>query len=164
MKHIFTCLTTALCVAAFLSETHAADKPNIVFILAGDLGQMDVGAFNPNTFYETPNIDGLAKRGMKFTHGYAACNVCFPTRGSIMTGKYPPRIGITTFIGGKRQGKMLPAPYADHLALEEVTIAESLRDAGYANFFAGKWHLGEGEFAPSAQGFAKDLQGEKIFY
>ncbi len=132
-------------------------KPNIIFILADDLGQMDIGAFNPTTFYETPNIDGLAKRGMKFTQGYAACCVCSPTRGSIMTGKYPPRFGITNFIPGGRAGKLQPAPNADHLALEEVTIAESLRDAGYATFFAGKWHLGGAEFYPGAQGFPTEL-------
>ena len=131
---------------------------NILFILADDLGQMDIGAFNPKTFYETPNIDALARRGMKFTQGYAACSVCSPTRGSIMTGKYPPRFGITNFIPGGRAGKLKPAPNADHLPLEEVTIAESLRDAGYSTFFAGKWHLGGGEFYPGAQGFPKELE------
>ena len=143
---------------AAVGQLCAADaKPNIIFILADDLGCMDIGAFNPKTFYETPNIDGLAKRGMRFTQGYAACCVCSPTRGSIMTGKYPPRFGITNFIPGGRAGKLKPAPNADHLALEEVTIAESLRDAGYATFFAGKWHLGGGEFYPGAQGFPKEL-------
>ena len=94
---------------------------------------------------------------MKFTQGYAACCVCSPTRGSIMTGKYPPRFGITNFIPGGRSGKLLPAPNAGHLPLEEMTIAESLRDAGYATFFAGKWHLGGDEFYPGAQGFPKEL-------
>ena len=139
-------------------------KPNVVFILADDLGCMDIGAFNPKTFYETPTIDGLAKRGMKFTQAYAACCVCSPTRGSILTGKYPPRFGITDFIPGMRSGKVKSAPNADHLPLEEVTIAESLRDAGYATFCAGKWHLGGGEFYPGAQGFPKELtngQGAK---
>ena len=139
-------------------------KPNVLFILADDLGCMDIGAFNPKSFYETPTIDGLAKRGMKFTQAYAACCVCSPTRGSIMTGKYPPRFGITDFILGMRSGKVKSAPNADHLPLEEVTIAESLRDAGYATFFAGKWHLGGGEFYPGAQGFPKELtnaQGAK---
>ena len=156
-------------LAAFLAEPLAAAettaaRPNIVFILADDLGYMDVGCYNPKTFYETPSIDSLAKRGMKFTQGYAACNVCSPTRGSIMTGKYPPRFRITNFIGGSRSGKLLPPPNADHLPLEEVTIAEALRDAGYATFFAGKWHLGGGEFAPSAQGFPEDLPGGPQFF
>ena len=139
------------------TRRRAAVKPNIVFILADDLGYMDIGANNPHTFYETPNIDSLAKRGMRFTQGYSACCVCSPTRGSIMTGKYPPRFGITNFIPGGRSGKLLPAPNADHLPLEETTIAEALRDGGYATFFAGKWHLGGGDFYPGAQGFPKDL-------
>ena len=146
--------TLATRTASFAAEP---TRPNIVFILADDLGYMDIGAFNPKTFYETPNIVGLAKRGMKFNQGYAACCVCSPTRGSIMTGKYPPRFGITNFIGGARSGKLLPPPNASHLPLEEVTIAESLRDSGYATFFAGKWHLGGGEFYPGAQGFPKAL-------
>lgn len=150
------------------TELHAdvakGSKPNIIFMLADDLGFMDVGVNNPQTFYETPNIDGLAKRGMRFTQGYAACCVCSPTRASIMTGKYPPRTGITDFIPGMRNGKLKSAPNADHLRLEEVTIAESLRDAGYATFFAGKWHLGGGEYFPGAQGFPQELtngQGAK---
>ena len=158
MKNTLSLLTALL--LAPLTALHAADtpvnKPNILFILADDLGQMDIGAFNPKTFYETPNINTLAKRGMKFTQGYAACCVCSPTRGSIMTGKYPPRFGITNFIGGARSGKMLPAPNIGHLALEEVTIAESLRDAGYQTFFAGKWHLGGAGFMPRDQGFTND--------
>jgi len=132
-------------------------KPNIIFLLADDMGYMDVGAYNPKTFYETPNIDALAEKSMRFTDGYAACSVCSPTRSSIMTGKYPPRTGVTDHTGGKRAGKLLPAPHAVNLALEECTIAEALRDAGYATFFAGKWHLGTGKFGPNAQGFAPDL-------
>lgn len=142
----------------------AAAPPNIVFILADDLGYMDIGANNPKTFYETPNIDALARRGMRFTQGYAACCVCSPTRASIMTGKYPARVRVTDFIGGQRTGKLLPAPYQHHLALEEVTIAERLRAAGYTNFFAGKWHLGDGEFSPNAQGFGPGLVGQAQFY
>ena len=126
-----------------------AGRPNIILILADDLGHMDIGANNPGTFYETPNIDSLARRGMRFTQGYAACCVCSPTRGSIMTGKYPPRFGITDFIPGMRPGKLQSAPNADHLPLAELTVAEAFRDGGYATFFAGKWHLGGGEFYPA---------------
>lgn len=132
-------------------------RPNIVFILADDLGHMDIGANNPRTFYETPNIDRLARRGMRFTQGYAACCVCSPTRGSIMTGKYPPRFGVTDFIPGMRSGKLLSAPNALHLPLAETTLAEALREGGYETFFAGKWHLGGGDFYPGAQGFPKNL-------
>jgi arylsulfatase A-like enzyme len=138
-------------------EKTAQPKPNIIFILADDFSYMDIGANNPKTFYETPNIDVLAKQGMRFTAGYAACPVCSPTRASIMTGKYPSRTGITDYIPGMRNAKLLSAPNAKQLALEEVTIAEALRDAGYTNFFAGKWHLGHREYAPNAQGFAADL-------
>lgn len=155
MKNLLSFLC-ALCVLCG-SRAHAAERPNIVFILADDLGWMDVGANNPRTFYETPNIDSLAKRGMRFTNGYSACCVCSPTRGSIMTGKYPPRFGVTDFIPGMRSGKLKSAPNADHLPLEEVTIAERLGDAGYATFFAGKWHLGGGAFFPGAQGFPAEL-------
>ena len=141
-----------------------AAKPNIVFFLADDFGYMDIGANNPKTFYQTPKIDSIAASGMRFTSGYAACPVCSPTRASILTGKYPVRTGITDFIGGLRTGKLLPAPNRDHLALEEVTIAKALRDAGYTNFFAGKWHLGHGEYSPNAQGFGPGLAGDGLFY
>ena len=142
----------------------AASPRNIVLILADDLGFMDVGCDNPRTFYETPNIDRLAAQGMRFTAGYAACPVCSPTRASIMTGKTPPRTGITDFIGGTRSGKLQPAPYRHQLALEEVTLAEALRNVGYATFFAGKWHLGDGAYAPAAQGFGPGLSGSGQFY
>jgi arylsulfatase A-like enzyme len=139
------------------AEASPALRPNIVFILADDLGYMDIGANNPKTFYETPNIDELAAKGVRFTSGYAACPVCSPTRASIMTGKYPPRTGVTDYIPGMRNGKLRSAPNARHIALEEYTIAEALRDAGYTNFFAGKWHLGTGPFSPAAQGFDPKL-------
>ncbi len=159
MKRTFSVLAALLGAASAFAASPAA-KPNILFILADDLGQMDIGAFNPKTFYETPNINALAKRGMKFTQGYAACSVCSPTRGNIMTGKYPPRFGITNFIPGGRTGKLLPAPNAGQLPLAEVTIAESLRDAGYATFFAGKWHLGGAGFMPKDQGFTAEPSGD----
>ena len=116
----------ASCFAARVTLGEANDRrPNVVLILSDDLGYMDIGANHPNgkTFYETPVIDGLARTGMRFTQGYAACPVCSPTRASIMTGKFPTRTGITDYIGGRRPGRLLPAPNQDHLALEEVTIA-----------------------------------------
>ena len=157
------CLIGLLCVFMTASAL-GAERPNVVFILADDLGVMDIGCYNPRTFYETPRIDGLARQGMRFTQGYAACPVCSPTRGSIMTGKYPPRFGVTDYIGANRPGKLTPAPNADHLPLEEVTIAERLRDAGYATFFAGKWHLGDGPYSPNFQGFGPGLVGKNQFY
>jgi len=133
-------------------------KPNFVFFLIDDLGWRDVGCFG-STFYETPNIDRLRAGGMQFTDAYAACPVCSPTRASIMTGKYPPRTGVTDYIGAsqpgnwKRNTKLVPAPYADRLALDEVTLAEAFKETGYATFFAGKWHLGPEGFWPENQGF-----------
>ena len=166
MKPLHATLVTAPLLVMCLAHCHAAGsaKPNMVFILADDLGYMDIGVNNPKTFYETPRIDRLAARAMRFTAGYAACPVCSPTRASIMTGKYPPRTGITNFIGGNRAGKLLPAPNQDHLALDEVTLAEALRDGGYRTFFAGKWHLGDGQYSPNAQGFGPDLIGTNQFY
>jgi len=157
-------LASLLGVTQLSAAVAGPAKPNIVFILADDLGYMDIGANHPGTFYETPNIDALAAKAMRFTQGHAACPVCSPTRASIMTGKYPPRTGVTNFIGFNRPGKCLPAPNQDHLALEEVTLAEALREAGYTNFFAGKWHLGDGGFSPNAQGFGPGLVGKNQFY
>ena len=115
-----------------------------------------------STFYETPHVDRLAATGMKFTQAYAACPVCSPTRASILTGKYPQRSGITDYIAVNRSNqpekwsrrtRLLPAPYADRLALNEITLAEALKQAGYATFFAGKWHLGPKGYYPEDQGF-----------
>jgi arylsulfatase A-like enzyme len=151
-------------VMAAWSVGQAQAKPNVVLVLADDLGYMDIGANHPGTFYQTPHIDSLARSGVRFTHGYAACPVCSPTRASIMTGKYPPRTGVTDYIGGNRPGRLLPAPNADHLRLEETTLAEALRDGGYATFFAGKWHLGTGPYEPSAQGFPAQTRSASQFY
>ncbi|MEM8946827.1 MAG: sulfatase [Planctomycetota bacterium] len=132
----------------------ASDPPNIVVILVDDLGYMDIGANNPNCFYETPHIDALATSGMRFTDGYAANPVCSPTRYSLMTGKYPTRVRATNWFSGKRSGTYNPAPLVDAMPLTEITLAQLLKSAGYATFFAGKWHLGEGEeYYPHNRGF-----------
>ena len=128
---------------------------NIVFFLVDDLGWRDVGSFG-SEFYETPNIDRLAQKGIKFTNAYAASHVCSPTRASIMTGKYPARLNLTDWIGGRRSYtfERLTSPnFLQELPLEETTIAEALRAHGYATAHIGKWHLGEDPHGPLEQGF-----------
>ncbi len=159
----------AIAVLALLSACATARRerapalpagPNIVFILADDLGAMDVHAFNPDTFYETPNIDRLAREGLAFTQAYAASPVCSPTRYSIMTGRYPTRARATNYFSGRRAGRFEPAPLEDRMAPDEHTIAEALRGAGYRTAHVGKWHLGSGEdLGPEAQGFEVNVGG-----
>ena len=160
MKASFTCLALLTAVAFFPASAAAADKPNFVFLLVDDLGWADVGCNNPNAFYETPNIDALAASGMRFSNGYAAASICSPTRASILTGRHPVRVDITDWIpGNSRTGRFLHVEDRDNLALDEVTIAEQLKDNGYSTFFAGKWHLGEQGHWPTDQGFDINIGG-----
>lgn len=165
-------LTLAVNAAATNAEAGAPPaktsvKPNILFILIDDLGWMDLGC-QGNSHLETPNIDRFARQGMRFTDAYAASPVCSPTRSAIMTGQAPARLQITNHLPEQARftppnSKLLPALLRDHLPLEQVTIAERLRDdAGYATAFIGKWHLYVGnakQFAPTAQGFDLNLGG-----
>jgi arylsulfatase A-like enzyme len=143
------------------AELPGAGRPNFVLILVDDLGRQDLG-IEGSVFHETPNIDSLARRSMRFDRGYSACQVCSPSRAAIQTGKTPARLGITDYIAGtganqpgqwNRNTKLLPADYVSELALEEVTLAEALREHGYRTFFAGKWHLGGDGFSPEDQGY-----------
>lgn len=133
-----------------------AAHPNIVFILADDLGWRDLSCYQSD-FYETPNIDRLAKEGMRFTAAYSACPVCSPTRASLMTGKYPTRTGVTDYLSDTPYQpvgrKLVTPPNGTHLASEEVTLGEILKAGGYRTFYAGKWHLGTGQFDAGSQGF-----------
>ena len=152
----------ALCVfITAVPALDAAKKTNFLFFLVDDMGWADIGA-NGSTFHETPHIDRLASSGMRFTQGYAAGSVCSPTRASIMTGKHPVRVDITDWIPGQpnRPTNPLLHPEDRHsLPLEEVTLAEALKQHGYQTFFAGKWHLGkEGEW-PTDQGFDINIGG-----
>jgi len=101
------------------------EKPNIVFILIDDMGWRDLTSYG-STFYETPNVDKLLNEGIHFTDAYTASPVCSPTRASILTGKYPAHLGLTNFIGGYSEGKLMDAPYVDHLSLSEVSLAKTL--------------------------------------
>lgn len=136
-------------------------KPNILFILVDDLGINDLSV-SGSSFYETPNIDKLAKKGTVFSQGYACSRVCSPSRASIMTGKFTARHGVTNWIGEKtgtdwrtmnRQDKMLPAAYIHSLPKDDISLAEALKNNGYKTFFAGKWHLGDTGSFPENHGF-----------
>lgn len=148
------------------AQSASNKRPNIVVILADDLGWADLTCYG-STFYETPNLDKLAKQGVRFTNGYAACPVCSPTRASLMTGKYPIKTGITDWIKGRQADgnvksyeKLVAQPFQYFLPLEEETIAEVALKNQYKTFFAGKWHLGDDEkYFPEAQGFQTNLGG-----
>ena len=138
-----------------------AKQTNFLFFLVDDMGWADIGA-NGSKFHETPNIDRLARSGMRFTQGYAAGSVCSPTRASIMTGRHPVRVDITDWIPGQSNRKTNPLLHPDdlsHLPLAEVTIAEALKEHGYQTFFAGKWHLGNKGQWPTDQGFDINIGG-----
>jgi len=157
---LLTAVLAAILIGSGTLPAAETQRPNFVFFLVDDLGYMDIGAYNPNTFYETPNVDRIAKGGMRFTDGYAANPVCSPTRYSIMTGKYPSRIDATNFFSGRRAGRFLPGPLYDRMPRSEVTLAEALKRSGYNTAFLGKWHLGPSEeFWPKAQGFDVNVAG-----
>lgn len=157
------------------------DKTNIILINVDDLGWVDLSCYG-SRYYETPNIDTLAARGMRFTDAYASCAVCSPTRASIMTGRYPARIGITDWIHhldrqahtaiGTGQNPveyvvtenrpLLCPPNPYWLDLDEITIAEMLKPAGYTTCHIGKWHLGHRWWYPDRQGFDINIGGCEI--
>jgi len=138
----------------FSAVVLGAERPNIVFILADNLGVTDIGAFNPNTFYETPRLNRLAEEGMRFTTAYTAGNVCSPTRYSIMAGKYPVRSGVTNFLIGTQSERFEPAALDHFMPLEEKTLGDAFKEVGYRTAYIGKWHLGDlNRYGPSKQGF-----------
>jgi arylsulfatase A-like enzyme len=139
-------------------------KPNIVFILIDDYGWRDT-SYNGSKYYETPNVDRLARSGMVFTNGYSASPVCSPTRAATMTGRYPARLHVTAHLQGATNRfhftKVIQPNARLELPLSEVTIAEVLRDGGYKTACIGKWHLGKKGFLPSDQGFEVSLAGDE---
>ena len=162
---------TSFCIVVIFSCTQTDKseraRPNIVFILADDLGYKDL-SFSGSTYYETPNIDRIANEGTVFTNGYAACQVCSPSRASILTGKFPARHGITDWIGAKtgtgwresgHNNMLIPPDYEHHLKFEYTTLPEALKEVGYKTFFAGKWHLGEKGSWPEDHGFDTNKGG-----
>ncbi|MEY2750546.1 MAG: hypothetical protein RLZZ550_517, partial [Verrucomicrobiota bacterium] len=123
----------------------AGRPPNVIVILVDDMGQTDAACYG-SRLYATPHIDQLAKDGVRFTDGYSACTVCSPTRAALLTGKYPARLHLTDWIAGHERPKAklkIPA-WQKFLPLEEITLAEQLKAAGYATASIGKWHLTPG--------------------
>lgn len=145
-----------------VAVTAAAERPpNIVLIVADDLGWTDTSVYG-SEYYETPHIDALARQGMRFTQAYASPN-CAPTRAALMSGRYAPRTGIYTVGSGARGlekfRKMIPVENRTELRLEEVTLAETLQSAGYRTAHIGKWHLGSDGHLPTDQGFGVNIAG-----
>ncbi len=163
-----------LAISAALATGATPSPPNILFIMVDDLGWMDLRC-QGNQRLRTPDIDRLAEQGMRFTDAYAAAPVCSPTRAAVLTGLAPARLHITNHIPDQQRfapknAKLLSAEMLDHLPLEYITIAERLKESGYATGFFGKWHLagtrvpnqqGQGDlrFYPERQGFDVNLGG-----
>lgn len=145
------------------SILHAADsRPNVVLILADDLGWADLGCYG-SKLHQTPHLDRMAAEGVRFTHAYAACPVCSPTRAAVLTGKYPQRFNLTDWLPGRpdQPAQRLKRPVIrQELPLEAVTLAEVLQHAGYVTGHIGKWHLGGEGFEPTKQGFLQNIAGD----
>lgn len=140
----------------------AMKRTNVILVLLDDYGWKDSTCYG-STFYETPNLDRLASQGMRFTQAYASCPVCSPTRASMLTGKYPARLGVTNFIshgkGHPNTGRIIDVPYTKHLPSEEYNMAKCLKDNGYQTWHVGKWHLGLEPYWPDKQGFDVNVAG-----
>ncbi|MBM3874870.1 MAG: sulfatase [Verrucomicrobia bacterium] len=166
MKTILPLLTALLTPLAALHGAEPAPKPaakpNIILFLIDDLGWRDLGC-QGSTYYQTPNIDRLAKEGVRFTDAYSACAVCSPTRAAILTGKYPARLLLTDWLPSGRwnpKAKLREGRFIRGLPVEEVTLAEALREGGYRTANIGKWHLGSEPFSlPEHHGFDVNIGG-----
>ncbi len=151
-----------LLLALTLAADTPARKPNVIVILADDLGWADLGCYG-SKFHKTPHLDRMAKEGLRFTRFYASCPVCSPTRAALMTGKYPARLGITDWLPGRPDNPNQPLArpkLVNALPMEEMTIAERFKAAGYATGHIGKWHLGGEGFGPEKQGFDVNIAGD----
>ncbi len=135
------------------------EKMNVILFLVDDMGWTDLGCYG-STFYETPNIDQFAEEGVLFTNAYAACHVCSPSRASLMTGKYPATLHLTDWLPGRKDfpfQRLLNADINQHLPIDEITIAEALKEHGYTTAIIGKWHLGMEPSGPLQHGFDKHI-------
>lgn len=151
-----------LCLLCSAWGVQADERPNIVFIMADDLGLLDLGVTGSD-YYKTPNLDAFAVKSTMFRNAYANCANCAPTRAALMSGMYAPRTGVYT-VGSSQRGKasdrlLVPTPNKTELDAKFVTLAEVLKAAGYTTAHMGKWHLGEGETGPLSQGFDINIGG-----
>lgn len=138
-------------------------RPNVIFILADDLGLMDLGCYG-NPYIKTANLDSLARRGLRFTHAYAASPVCSPSRAAILTGKHPARFPITNYLEGRKgdtTSPIVPANFLEALPGTEQTIATYFKAGGYKTGMVGKWHLGA---ADSSQPYRFGFDYERVAY
>ncbi len=166
MRRVFyLALLLPLSAASLASAANRPRPPNVIFILADDLGTPPVGAYG-NQFYRTPHIDSLARDGIRFTAAYAACPVCSPTRAALMTGQYPARTRVTDFIaGGSFPFARLTQPaWQKFLPLSATTLAEEFVARGYATALLGKWHLARAYTGPESVAEGPDRQGfQEVF-
>lgn len=160
----------AILVLVVSSQARAVepDRPNVIFILADDLGYTDLGCYG-SKYYETPNIDRLAAEGVRFTDGHTCGSNCQPSRAALLAGQYGPRTGVYTVGSIDRfnwQSRPLrPVDNVTHLPLEKVTIADTLKKAGYATGMFGKWHLGDdARHHPSKRGFDEAIESSGVHF
>jgi arylsulfatase A-like enzyme len=158
-------LAAALSLGSLPAAEPSSRSPNIVLIFVDDLGYRDTG-FTGSDFYETPHIDRLASEGMIFPHAYASFGNCAPSRAVLHSGQYGPRHGVyavgRTDRGPRALQRLVAIPNREDLPLEKITIAEALRNAGYATGLFGKWHLnGKAGTQPTGQGFGTYFDSRK---
>lgn len=160
--YLLCAVATPACAASLPAGENARPNPNVVLIVADDLGWADLACYGGD-LHETPNLDRLAKQGLRFTDAYAAAPICSPTRASIMTGKYPARMHMTIWYEASQRPRpkrrVIPPATVGNLPHHEVTIAEVLHSAGYYTAHVGKWHLGEAGYFPQTQGFNVNVGG-----
>jgi arylsulfatase A-like enzyme len=164
VRKLIILLITLTSVLAASAQT----KPNIIFILADDLGYTDIACYG-SKYYETPNIDRLAKQGIRFTDGHAAAPNCQPSRAALLSGQYMPRTGVYTVGSIDRFNwqtqSLKPVENVTQLPLEKITITDTLKKAGYATAMFGKWHLGnDAEHHPSKRGFDEAIESSGVHF